>query len=91
MGDCGPKLGMQGIDNGWCKFNNVEIPYDNLLDKFSQIDLDGKFQSLIKNNNERFALTLSALSTGWLLVCLSSSRAATLATCIGIWYLNARK
>lgn len=34
IGDCGHKMGFNGVDNGWCIFNNVEIPYDNLLDKF---------------------------------------------------------
>ncbi len=35
IGDCGHKMGQNGIDNGWAIFRNVKIPYDNLLDKFS--------------------------------------------------------
>lgn len=35
LGDCGPKFGMNGIDNGWVIFRRVKIPYDFLLDKFS--------------------------------------------------------
>lgn len=35
VGDCGPKVGLDGIDNGFMLFDNVRIPYDNLLDKFS--------------------------------------------------------
>ena len=35
IGDCGHKMGMNGIDNGWAIFRHVKIPYDNLLDKFS--------------------------------------------------------
>lgn len=38
VGDCGPKNGFEGIDNGFMIFNNVRIPYDNLLDKFSSIE-----------------------------------------------------
>lgn len=41
IGDCGPKNGFEGIDNGWLMFKNVKIPYDNLLDRFSSIK-DGK-------------------------------------------------
>lgn len=35
VGDCGPKNGLDGIDNGFMLFHNIRIPYDNLLDKFS--------------------------------------------------------
>ena len=35
IGDCGPKNGLDGIDNGFLIFNNLIIPKDNLLDKFS--------------------------------------------------------
>ena len=35
IGDCGPKLGMNGIDNGWIMFNKIKVPYDSLLDRFS--------------------------------------------------------
>lgn len=38
IGDCGPKNGFEGIDNGWLIFKNVKIPYDNLLDKYSKIE-----------------------------------------------------
>ena len=37
IGDIGPKVGQDGIDNGWLIFNNIRIPYDNLLDRFSRI------------------------------------------------------
>ncbi len=35
VGDCGPKNGLDGIDNGFMIFNNVRVPYDNMLDRFS--------------------------------------------------------
>lgn len=35
IGDCGPKMGMNGIDNGWVIFRKVKVPYEALLDKFS--------------------------------------------------------
>jgi len=37
IGDCGHKIGLNGIDNGWIIFKRFEVPYDSLLDKFSQI------------------------------------------------------
>lgn len=35
IGDCGPKLGMNGVDNGFALFRRVVIPYDYLLDRYS--------------------------------------------------------
>lgn len=35
VGDCGPKNGHNGVDNGFLIFKDVEVPLDNLLDKFS--------------------------------------------------------
>lgn len=37
VGDCGPKNGLNGIDNGFLYFSSVRVPYDNLLDRFSWI------------------------------------------------------
>ncbi len=83
-GDCGLKVGWNGIDNGFILFENVRIPYDNLLDKFSSIDNNGKYQSVIKNAGKRFALTISALSGGRVFCVISSANylfnALTIAT-----------
>lgn len=35
VGDCGPKIGVNGIDNGWILFKKYEVPYESLLDNFS--------------------------------------------------------
>lgn len=37
VGDCGSKIGLNGIDNGFLIFKNYRVPYDALLDRFSQI------------------------------------------------------
>lgn len=41
IGDIGSKMGRDAIDNGWIQFNNVEIPREYMLQKFSTIDPDG--------------------------------------------------
>lgn len=64
LGDCGKKIGNNGVDNGFIGFINHEIEYDMLLDKFSKIDKNGNFSSEIKSNNVRFALVLGALEEG---------------------------
>lgn len=40
-GDLGPKLGYHGKDNGWCSFDKVRIPHDQMLSRFISVDRDG--------------------------------------------------
>lgn len=64
IGDCGKKEGQDGIDNGFIMFDNVRIPKDNMLNRLSDVDDDGKFSSPIKSPDLRFGLSLGGLSTG---------------------------
>jgi acyl-CoA oxidase len=56
IGDCGKKIGMQGVDNGFILFNNFRIPRVNLLNRFSDVTEDGQFKSNIESADQRFAL-----------------------------------
>jgi acyl-CoA oxidase len=38
IGDCGPKFGLNGIDNGFIEFNKFRVPVGNLLNKVSGIN-----------------------------------------------------
>jgi len=64
VGDTGKKAGLDGIDNGFIMFDNVRIPKANMLNKLSNIDENGQFQSMIKSNQLRFGLSLAGLSSG---------------------------
>lgn len=61
IGDCGPKIGLNNLDNGFIHFNNVRVPRSNLLDKFSEVAEDGKFSSMIQGNFERFGFLLGSI------------------------------
>ncbi|EFC39889.1 peroxisomal acyl-CoA oxidase [Naegleria gruberi] len=64
-GDCGDKIGLHGVDNGFLEFENVRIPYDNLLDRFGGIDLESKsYKSEFDSAGRRFAAVLGELITG---------------------------
>ena len=91
IGDIGHKLGMNGVDNGWMMFKRVKLPYDALLDKYSQIDSNGVFKSVVSKKTERFALQLAALSGGRLLVSYTSSLGGIALSTIGLRYLSTRK
>jgi acyl-CoA oxidase len=62
--DCGRKMGLNGVDNGKITFDNVTIPYENLLDKYASISADGKFESPIASDNKRFFTMLGTLVGG---------------------------
>ncbi|CAG9326346.1 unnamed protein product [Blepharisma stoltei] len=64
IGDCGHKLGVQGIDNGFMIFRNYRVPYDCFLDRFSQVTPEGQFASSIRNNKKRFGTMISCLIRG---------------------------
>jgi acyl-CoA oxidase len=58
---------MNGVDNGFIIFNNFRIPKANLLNRFSNVTEEGKFESKVESNDQRFAMQLGALSTGRIL------------------------
>ena len=62
--DCGRKMGLNGVDNGKIHFDNVIIPYDNLLDRFSSVNGEGQFTSPITSDNRRFFTMLGTLVGG---------------------------
>jgi acyl-CoA oxidase len=72
LGDCGQKMGNDGIDNGFIIFNNVRVPRANLLNKFSNITREGVFETTIKSADQRFAVQLGSLSQGRLMIAACS-------------------
>jgi acyl-CoA oxidase len=72
LGDTGPKVGNESIDNGFIGFNQYRIPREALLNKFSQVSQEGNFTSTIENPDIRFATALGALSEGRVGVSLGS-------------------
>jgi alkylation response protein AidB-like acyl-CoA dehydrogenase len=37
IGDCGKKMGRDGIDNGWIQFKNVHVPRNQMLQKWAKV------------------------------------------------------
>jgi acyl-CoA oxidase len=88
IGDCGPKAGLNGVDNGFMLFDKVRIPKDNLLDRISGIDESGKFRSLVENEEKRFGLHLGALSGGRFFIATNCSALTLQSLTIAIRYAN---
>jgi acyl-CoA oxidase len=82
--DCGPKLGLNGVDNGRIWFDNVRIPRENLLDKLAQVSEDGTYFSPIESPTRRFFTMLGTLVQGRVSVGGASISATKVALTIAI-------
>ncbi|KAA8496155.1 Acyl-coenzyme A oxidase 3, peroxisomal [Porphyridium purpureum] len=89
--DCGHKCGLNGVDNGRIWFDNVHIPRSQMLSGVASIDDSGKYQSAIKNPDQRFAVQLGALSGGRISIAVNSTRNAALALTTAIRYAHSRR
>ena len=64
IGQCGEKLGLNGMDNGWMKFHDFRVERDALLDRFGSVDDLGNYSSPIKSDGKRFAISIASLTGG---------------------------
>ncbi|MGZ4451549.1 MAG: acyl-CoA dehydrogenase family protein [Nocardioides sp.] len=64
IADDGPKMGLNGVDNGRLWFDEVRVPRANLLNRFADITDDGRYESSIENPNRRFFTMLGTLVQG---------------------------
>lgn len=86
--DCGPKGGLDGVDNGRIVFDQVRIPAENLLNRYADVEADGTYTSPIDNPNRRFFTMLGTLIRGRVSVAATagaaSRKALTIATRYGL-------
>ncbi len=78
----GQKIGLNGVDNAALKFNNVRIPKENILNKYSDVDESGKFSSSIRGIHQRFFKVTERLLSGRL--CIASMTLGSLKKAIYI-------
>lgn len=89
--DMGAKIGLNGIDNGFIRFTNAEVPLDNLLDRYGGFDEMGNYVSEIKNIDIRFGKMLTALSIGRISIAIGSYAISYKAFIIALKYNLKRK
>ena len=89
--DCGPKLGLKGVDNGRLRFDQVQIERTALLDRYADIDDDGRYVSSIVDDTRRFFTTLGTLVQGRVSVAGSALSASKVALTIATRYANTRR
>src|SRR5215217_6551862 len=89
--DCGPKLGLDGVDNGRIWFEGVRIPRENLLDRYATVDADGTYHSEIESSTKRFFSMLGTLIQGRVSVCGAAINASKVALAIAVRHATARR
>jgi acyl-CoA oxidase len=89
--DCGPKLGLDGVDNGRIRFDNVRVPREALLDRYGQVGPDGEYTSAIENPTRRFFTMLGTLVQGRVSVCGAGIGASKVALTMAVRHALERR
>ncbi len=89
--DCGHKMGLNGVDNGRIWFDKVEIPKENMLDRYASVNENGEFESPIASDSRRFFTMLGTLVGGRIGIPRSGLSAAKSGLAIAIKYGDKRR
>ncbi|XP_066151861.1 peroxisomal acyl-coenzyme A oxidase 3-like [Euwallacea fornicatus] len=91
VGDMGEKMGLNGIDNGFVIFKNYRIPREYLLNKNGDVTEDGKYVSLMIDENKRFGSALLSLSGSRIRIIGNNILFGSSAIAIAVRYAAVRK
>ncbi|RUS77078.1 hypothetical protein EGW08_015161 [Elysia chlorotica] len=74
VGDIGPKLGLNYVDNGFLILTNLRIPRENMLMGNASVSRDGQFKQLKSDKtNYSTMMYVRVLITKWAFGCLAGS------------------
>ena len=91
LGDCGDKMGLHGVDNGFIAFRGLRVSRDALLNKITDVDENGNVTSKFEFKSQRFAVQLSALSDGRVKVSTVACLVSLKAVCIALRFATIRR
>ncbi|HEY6932380.1 MAG TPA: acyl-CoA dehydrogenase [Marmoricola sp.] len=89
--DDGPKIGLNGVDNGRIWFDHVQVPRENLLNRYADVTPEGTYESPIDNPDRRFFTMLGTLVQGRVSVGGAAINASKVALAIAIEHANRRR
>ena len=89
--DNGPKLGLNGVDNGRIAFEQHFVPREALLDRYAQVDAQGNYSSPINSAGRRFFTMIGTLVGGRVSVGSAAVGASRSALAIAIRYADKRR
>ncbi|MEX0426291.1 acyl-CoA dehydrogenase [Nocardioides sp. DS6] len=91
IADDGPKMGLNGVDNGRLWFDDVRVPRTALLNRFADVTPEGEYVSDIENPSRRFFTMLGTLVQGRVSVGGAAIAASEVALTIAIRYALRRR
>jgi acyl-CoA oxidase len=91
ISDCGPKAGLNGVDNGRLSFDHVRVPREALLNRYGDVAPDGTYRSSIGNAGRRFFTMLGTLVAGRIAVAGAAGAATQTALAIAVRYALTRR
>ncbi|MFL6173861.1 MAG: acyl-CoA dehydrogenase [Marmoricola sp.] len=89
--DDGPKIGLNGVDNGRIWFDGVRVPRENLLNRYADVTEGGAYQSEIENPDRRFFTMLGTLVQGRVCVGGAAINTSKVALAIAVKYALGRR
>ncbi|OQR75123.1 peroxisomal acyl-coenzyme A oxidase 3-like [Tropilaelaps mercedesae] len=91
LGDMGPKLGLNGLDNGFAIFDHYRIARESLLNRTGDVTPEGQYVSAVKDPSKRFGMTLGSLSMGRVAIVGLSTTNLVKAVVIAVRYSAVRR
>lgn len=64
IGDMGPKIGLNGVDNGFLMFDNYRISKAFLMNRNADITPDGQYVAKVRDKKKRMGASFGILSAG---------------------------
>lgn len=91
INDMGVKFGLNGVDNAALKYKQVRIPRENLMNRYADVNEDGKFSADVKGIPQRFFKVTERLLSGRICIAAMDIGAAKACLYIAVKYAQQRK
>ncbi|KAJ9582391.1 hypothetical protein L9F63_003244, partial [Diploptera punctata] len=91
VGDIGEKNGLNGIDNGFIMFQQYRIPRESLLNRLSDVTVEGEYETTFTTPEQQLGAALENLSAGRVGIMGEGTNACCSVVAIAVRYAATRK